>query len=67
MTLAEKAVKLLDHWIRHNNDHAATYRQWADRLKEEDRVEAASLLIEAAGLCAKINDCFSEAAKKIRE
>jgi hypothetical protein len=67
MTLAEKAARLLDHWIRHNNDHAATYRQWADRLQKDEMIEAAGLLAEAADMCVKMNDCFSEAAKKIRE
>lgn len=67
MTLAEKATKLLDHWIRHNKDHAATYRQWADRLNRENMADAAALLVEAADMCARINDRFSEAAKKIRK
>lgn len=67
MTLPEKAVKLLDHWIRHNNDHAATYREWADRLTGQGMAEAAALLAEAADMCAQINDRFSRAAERIRK
>lgn len=67
MTLPEKAVKLLDHWIRHNNDHAATYREWADRLTGQGMADAAALLAEAADMCAQINDRFSRAVERIRK
>jgi hypothetical protein len=67
MSLQEKAVKLLDHWIRHNNDHAETYREWADRLAGEGMAEAAALLVEAADMCVQINDLFSGTAEQIRK
>jgi len=29
LTFDEKLVKLLEHWIKHNDDHAENYRDWA--------------------------------------
>jgi hypothetical protein len=67
LTAVEKAVKLLDHWIRHNDDHADTYREWADKLKAENLADAAALLDEAADINAEINKKFQQAADLIRK
>ena len=32
----KKMVKLFEHWINHNTDHAETYREWAKKAKEND-------------------------------
>ena len=29
LSFSEKLVKLLDHWIEHNDHHAEDYRKWA--------------------------------------
>lgn len=67
MTIAEKAVKMLEHWIRHNDDHANTYREWADKLKKQDWAEAAALIDEAAAISSKVNEKFQRAAALIRK
>ncbi|MBW2739526.1 MAG: zinc transporter, partial [Deltaproteobacteria bacterium] len=35
LTFDEKLVKLLEHWIKHNDDHAENYRDWAKKTKEK--------------------------------
>ena len=44
LSFDEKMIKLIEHWIKHNDDHAATYRDWAKKAKEKDNDKAASLL-----------------------
>ncbi|MBU4185302.1 MAG: hypothetical protein KKC23_03725, partial [Proteobacteria bacterium] len=40
----EKMVKLLEHWIRHNDDHSASYRDWSEKTKEKDMNDVGLLL-----------------------
>ena len=63
LSFSEKMVKLLGHWVRHNNDHALNYRDWATKGRTENMPEAAALLEEAAGLTQQISDKFETAAK----
>ena len=67
MTIAEKAVKLLEHWIRHNQDHSKTYLEWAEKIKEVNLSEAAALIAEAAAMSDKINENFQKAAGLIKK
>jgi hypothetical protein len=48
----EKLRVLLPHWIEHNDEHAAEFREWAMRSREaeEDILEAARLQEQATGL-----------------
>ena len=52
MKETDKLRVLLPHWIEHNDEHAAQFRQWAVRAgeAEEDILEAARLLEQATGL-----------------
>jgi len=59
-------VKLLDHWIRHNDDHASTYRDWAEKAKTGKLTEVALLLEEAAEMTGRISEKFDQAASLIR-
>jgi hypothetical protein len=31
LSLDDKLIKLLEHWIRHNQEHAKTYGDWAEK------------------------------------
>ena len=66
LSFDEKMIKLLDHWIKHNDDHAKTYRDWAKKAKEKDMNEAGSLLEDAAELTLTISKKFEEAAELIK-
>jgi hypothetical protein len=64
MPFDEKLLKMLNHWIKHNEDHALNYRNWAEKAKANGKDEAAVLLEEAAEMSLATNEKF-EAALEI--
>jgi hypothetical protein len=64
MPFDEKLLKMLNHWIKHNEDHALNYRNWAEKAKTNGKDEAAVLLEEAAEMSLATNEKF-EAALEI--
>jgi len=66
LSFDEKMIKLLEHWAKHNDDHAETYRDWAKKAKEKNMDEAGSLLEDAAEMTLAISKKFEEAAGIIR-
>ena len=67
LSFDEKMIKLLEHWIRHNDDHAETYRDWAKKAKEKNMDEAGSLLEDAAEMTLMISKKFEEASELIKK
>ncbi len=65
MSFEQKMEKLLEHWIRHNSDHAHTYEDWAARANENGMGEAAALLKEVAQMTLAINDKFRDIEKAV--
>ncbi len=65
MSVSEKIKKLLDHWIKHNEDHADTYRLWAGRAREEGLLEVADILEAAAGSNTGLNEQLGKALEKL--
>ena len=65
MPFDEKLVKLLDHWIKHNEDHASNYRNWAEKAKANGIDKAGILLEEAADMSLAINDLFKKALAEL--
>lgn len=65
LSFSEKLVKLLDHWIEHNDHHAQDYRKWAQDARTNGQMEVADLLESAAGLTGDISDRFREAGGKV--
>jgi len=55
ISFPEKAHKLIDHWVKHNDDHAQSYHQWADTFRMNGLGSAAALLESAAELTRQIN------------
>lgn len=66
MSFADRMEKLLDHWLEHNTDHAATYRQWAEKARENGMDAVAAQLEEAARMTLEINETFSAAAQSLK-
>lgn len=66
MPLELKLVKLLEHWMAHNDDHANTYRQWSALSRERGFVEAAALIEEAARQTEGITATFKAALETIQ-
>jgi hypothetical protein len=67
LSFDEKMIKLLEHWIKHNDDHAETYRDWAKKAKEKNMDKAGSLLEDAAEMTLMISKKFEEAVRIMRE
>jgi hypothetical protein len=61
MPFDEKFFKMLNHWIKHNEDHAANYRNWAEKAKANGQEKAGALLEEAAEMSLAVNDRFQKA------
>ncbi len=63
LSFNDKMVKLLAHWIQHNDDHANNYRDWANQAMEKEIPHIAEKLEEAARLTDQITDTFKEASQ----
>jgi len=61
MPFDEKFFKMLNHWIKHNEDHAVNYRNWAEKAKANGQEKAGTLLEEAAEMSLAVNDRFHKA------
>lgn len=44
----QKLIKLIEYWIRHNEEHARSYREWADRARNMGHKEGGGLLENVA-------------------
>lgn len=60
MNEIEKLRVLLPHWIEHNEEHAAEFRQWAKRAGE-----AGVEIIAAAHQMESVNRSLRAALKKL--
>ena len=63
LSFDQKMSKLLEHWIKHNKEHAETHRDWARKAKDKDMGKVFILLEEAAVITEDINKKFEEALK----
>jgi len=60
LSFEEKMIKLLEHWIKHNDDHADSYRDWAQKAQANGMPDAGVLLGEVAEMTADITGKFKE-------
>ena len=67
LTFDEKLIKLLDHWLKHNDDHAGNYRDWAEKARQNQLEAVGALLEDVCDLTAEINAKFESAAKLVRK
>jgi hypothetical protein len=63
----EKLVKIIRHWIKHNEDHASNYRNWAENAKANGKQETAELLEAAAEMSLAVNEKFQAALAGLAE
>jgi hypothetical protein len=61
----EKLERLLEYWIKHNDEHANTYLEWSKKASTWEIKEVAELLNEAANTALSVNTLFQEALKKL--
>ena len=67
LSFDEKIEKMLSHWIKHNEDHALNYRNWAEKAKANGKDDAGVLLEAAAEMSLAINEKFTAAAALISD
>jgi alcohol dehydrogenase YqhD (iron-dependent ADH family) len=58
---------LLPHWIEHNDEHAASFREWAERARELGLGEVAQRIEEAVERMKGCNEALSAALKALEE
>ena len=66
LTFEEKLIKLLEHWLKHNEDHAKTYREWAERAKSNDLSQVGTLLDDIGDFTRAIDEKLKEALKIVQ-
>lgn len=62
----QKILKLLHHWIHHNDDHATNYIDWARKIEALGFTTAARHLRTAAELTNTVSREFEAAASAIQ-
>jgi hypothetical protein len=61
----QKLKHLLHHWKEHNDEHAETYRQWAEKAATLGNKELSEVLGKLCDETKKMNRLFEEAMRKI--
>jgi hypothetical protein len=66
LSFDEKMIKLLEHWVKHNDDHADTYRQWAEKANDMKMADVGRLIAEAAEMTMTIRQKIEEAIERVK-
>ncbi|MFQ5484641.1 MAG: hypothetical protein ACE5DO_04815 [Desulfobacterales bacterium] len=61
LSFDEKLRKLLEHWLKHNENHSETYRDWAIKAKKNEMPQVGALIDDAADMSRLINKKFEKA------
>lgn len=67
MTELDKLKKLLEHWAEHNEEHAKTYLEWAEKAAASGDNTLSAVLKEIAENTKKMNGLFEKAKKAVRK
>lgn len=67
MTDLQKLRILLPHWIEHNAEHAAEFREWAERARAAGQEGPASDIALAAEEMEWVNEQLAAALKKLEQ
>ncbi len=65
LTFEEKLIKLLEHWLKHNHDHAHTYQEWAKRARANDLLQVSVLIDEIGDITRVIDEKIKEALNNL--
>ena len=61
----EKLKKLLPHWMEHNDEHARTYKAWAEKMASLGKKELSETLEVIHQESQKLRGLFEEALRVI--
>ncbi|MFP3999780.1 MAG: hypothetical protein ACLFUN_08045 [Desulfobacterales bacterium] len=67
MPMSEKLEKMVSHWLKHNADHAETYRRWAQRARDAGLEDVARILESVAEESQAINKDLEKAGKMLEQ
>jgi len=67
LSFEDKMIKLLEHWIKHNEDHVDSYRSWAQKARSNGMPEAGAQLSEAADMSASLTGKFEQILATIKK
>lgn len=67
MTELDKLKKLLEHWAEHNEEHAKTYLEWAEKAAASGDNTLSSILKEIAESTKRMDGLFEKAKKAVRK
>ncbi|MFP5212796.1 MAG: hypothetical protein ACLGPL_05400 [Acidobacteriota bacterium] len=56
LTESERFIRMVEHWIHHNIEHAESYRDWADKARGMGREEVYLILEDVARGTRLLND-----------
>jgi molecular chaperone GrpE (heat shock protein) len=60
-----KLRALLPHWIEHNEEHAASFREWAARAREHGQEDVAEAIAQAAQRMEDVNAALERALQAL--
>jgi len=66
LPLDQKLAILFKHWIQHNAEHAATFREWAGKARAEKLTDTASLLEAASEMTLQISEKLEKASDRLK-
>ncbi|MDY7031112.1 MAG: hypothetical protein SVY10_04280 [Thermodesulfobacteriota bacterium] len=61
----KKLSVLLDHWVKHNDDHVKEYRKWAEIADKEGLSQVEKNLRDAADLILQSSEKFHAAKRSM--
>lgn len=61
-----KLKRLLHHWMDHNDEHADTYKEWAERIASQGNKELSENLLKLYVETKNLNRLFQEAINNIK-
>lgn len=64
-TAQDKLRALLPHWMEHNAEHAAEFRNWAEQARSAGQAEVADEIDTAAKELGWVNEALSSALLKL--
>ena len=66
LPIEQKLTILFKHWIQHNAEHAATFREWAGKARAGKLSDTASLLAQASEMTLQISQKLEQASERLK-
>lgn len=57
----DKLTHLIGHWIEHNDSHAKSFKEWAEKAKKDGFLDASENILAAAKKVEESNEYLKKA------